>query len=235
MVKNIQLALLLLLLLIGSVAPALASFQYTLDANGSEKSGYLPDTGEAEDFLDAYYAEARVKNYTPDLHNSSLHYPYPSMSVDGWDPANFDTGSSYSASVDLFYNFNSATVARVSLDYSYSILVRWTGDYSNAGVSILLGNTELLNEGLSRYCVGSNEYQGLAISSNYSNVLDVEAGDTLTFKIWGYGESYRPGVYSQAKAQIYNVQISAVPLPGSIWLLGSGLIGIVGVRRKFKK
>jgi len=27
----------------------------------------------------------------------------------------------------------------------------------------------------------------------------------------------------------------AVPIPGAIWLLGSGLIGIVGVRRKFKK
>lgn len=28
---------------------------------------------------------------------------------------------------------------------------------------------------------------------------------------------------------------SPVPLPGAIWLLGSGLIGIVGIRRKFKK
>lgn len=28
---------------------------------------------------------------------------------------------------------------------------------------------------------------------------------------------------------------SPVPLPGAIWLLGSGLIGMVGTRRKFKK
>jgi len=28
---------------------------------------------------------------------------------------------------------------------------------------------------------------------------------------------------------------SPVPIPGAIWLLGSGLIGIVGIRRKFKK
>jgi hypothetical protein len=26
-----------------------------------------------------------------------------------------------------------------------------------------------------------------------------------------------------------------VPVPGAVWLLGSGLVGIVGVRRKFKK
>lgn len=28
---------------------------------------------------------------------------------------------------------------------------------------------------------------------------------------------------------------SQVPIPGAIWLLGSGLIGIVGIRKKFKK
>jgi len=29
--------------------------------------------------------------------------------------------------------------------------------------------------------------------------------------------------------------IEYVPIPGAVWLLGSGLIGIVGIRRKFKK
>jgi len=32
-----------------------------------------------------------------------------------------------------------------------------------------------------------------------------------------------------------NVRLSAVPIPGAVWLLGSGLIGIVGIRRKFRK
>jgi len=31
------------------------------------------------------------------------------------------------------------------------------------------------------------------------------------------------------------IQHSAVPIPGAIWLLGSGFIGIVGIRRKFIK
>jgi len=30
-------------------------------------------------------------------------------------------------------------------------------------------------------------------------------------------------------------QVSAIPIPGAVWFLGSGLIGIVGIRRKFKK
>jgi hypothetical protein len=28
---------------------------------------------------------------------------------------------------------------------------------------------------------------------------------------------------------------AVVPIPGAVWLLGSGLIGIVGLRRRFKK
>ena len=29
-------------------------------------------------------------------------------------------------------------------------------------------------------------------------------------------------------------KVSSVPIPGAIWLFGSGLIGIVGIRRKLK-
>ncbi|WP_207683794.1 VPLPA-CTERM sorting domain-containing protein [Desulfonema magnum] len=32
-----------------------------------------------------------------------------------------------------------------------------------------------------------------------------------------------------------NVNVSAFPIPGAVWLLGSGLIGLAGIRRKVKK
>ena len=33
-------------------------------------------------------------------------------------------------------------------------------------------------------------------------------------------------------AGIDNVQLSAIPIPGAFWLLGSGLLGLVGIRKK---
>ena len=47
---------------------------------------------------------------------------------------------------------------------------------------------------------------------------------------WGFQEgSYDNGAY------VINISSTPVPIPGAIWLLGSGLIGIVGIRRKLKK
>lgn len=34
---------------------------------------------------------------------------------------------------------------------------------------------------------------------------------------------------------VHDGDIGAIPIPGAVWLLGSGLIGIVGIRRKFKE
>jgi hypothetical protein len=35
-------------------------------------------------------------------------------------------------------------------------------------------------------------------------------------------------------AAVYGVQVAAVPIPAAVWLLGGGLIGLVGLRRKLK-
>jgi hypothetical protein len=38
-----------------------------------------------------------------------------------------------------------------------------------------------------------------------------------------------------AQVSAFRISGTAVPIPGAVWLLGSGLIGLVGLRRKLKK
>ena len=34
---------------------------------------------------------------------------------------------------------------------------------------------------------------------------------------------------------VTEIEATVVPIPGAVWLLGAGLLGLVGIRRKFKK
>ncbi len=61
-------------------------------------------------------------------------------------------------------------------------------------------------------------------------VFDFEAvpGETYFANIFGTGGG-------DVGAGLFGIEVAAVPIPGAIWLLGSGLIGIVGLRRTFRQ
>jgi len=71
----------------------------------------------------------------------------------------------------------------------------------------------------------------------------VDIGDS--FPAWYIDESLTPGetvpFTTYLKYKVPNnwlgidVKLVATPIPGAVWLLGSGLIGIVGIRRRFSE
>ncbi len=118
-------------------------------------------------------------------------------------------------------------------DNSYSV-VRWTastadtisiegyfgaGDGGAMSYYILLNGTVLFE----KYNDGNTE--------SFSLSETVASGDILEFVVgvgnYGYG-------YGNTPLDV-TITSSAVPVPAAVWLLGSGLIGLAGIRRKMGK
>ena len=84
-------------------------------------------------------------------------------------------------------------------------------------------------------------------AGNYWVAFEVRAGDTFDHGAMRYGAPepldayavYNPNYSSDYFSHGFDVGVkiqgNSVPLPAAVWLLGSGLIGFVGIRKKFSK
>ncbi|MBN2809134.1 MAG: PEP-CTERM sorting domain-containing protein, partial [Deltaproteobacteria bacterium] len=50
---------------------------------------------------------------------------------------------------------------------------------------------------------------------------------------WNFGSQIQAtGYLSQGETEDYKINVAPVPVPGAVWLLGSGFLGLLGIRRK---
>jgi len=90
------------------------------------------------------------------------------------------------------------------------------------------GNT--LSTNYSGYTVDDDMWQQLWVSAIAPSVTDSIKISFLFYDVSANWDGSAT-IYVDSVAESTN----AVPIPGAVWLLGSGLIGIVGIRRKFNK
>ena len=113
--------------------------------------------------------------------------------------------------------------APVTYVASFSVTDPVSGSFVNNQTEASLGvvdGSEVFGFGTS-----SDSSAGILDAGQYS--LDVLAGGRHT----GVNLMTPPDFYYVN----FDLQMSEVPIPGAIWLLGSGFIGLVGLRRKLRK
>lgn len=74
-----------------------------------------------------------------------------------------------------------------------------------------------------------NEHtSGIFTATDISAFSDLSSLTALSFMVGGAGDAFGNGTF-------FVDNVSTVPIPGAMFLFGSGMIGLVGIRKKFKK
>jgi hypothetical protein len=94
----------------------------------------------------------------------------------------------------------------------------------DAGVTVDFNNVYLNGQSLGNF----NAPSGSTTYLDWYLLGDFSQGFTLT------GDIVLNGTFSNGEASKVQVNVGYVPIPGAVWMLGSGLLGLVGLRRRFR-
>lgn len=147
-----------------------------------------------------------------------LPNPAPLSALVHNDTARFETERGGSSSRDLFFYYD-------------GISANWTDTTSGLRYALTLNSTLWVNSNLDDVLQSDALNQPVSWTSDATVV-----GEQTDFSLFYRLDTYDgPDLLGRDEARITTVdisQISAVPLPSAIWLLGSGIMGIAGIARR---
>jgi len=145
-------------------------------------------------------------------------------------------------SEDIIEPYTVNVLANTAADASILAVTdyQWGGLIFNGDDAITLENNGTVVDRIGQVGFDPGAEWGSGLVSTQDNTLrrksSITTGDT------SYDEAFDPSIEWDGYAQnTFNglgypgAEVSPVPIPAAAWLLGSGLIGIVGIRKKFKK
>ena len=142
-----------------------------------------------------------------------------------------------------------------SWDGTLNQYVTTASDTDRTAFLFNLNDTYKWNQKLSTDPLGSNgfyqTYNGSGYGPTFGGGHDLYVNNNLQFDYnypWGYGPHTTTGFDLDGITGLSNNEtnpenwattlevftISAVPIPSAVWLFGSGLIGLAGIRRRFR-
>ena len=105
------------------------------------------------------------------------------------------------------------------------------GYYDTNGVPVGEGNYGLNNTGdFSNLSSSAWYWSSTACELNPGTGMAWVFGPEKGYQYYYFYEGWSPS--SNEGLAVHTGTVSAVPVPGAVWLLGSGLLGLIGIRRK---
>jgi hypothetical protein len=168
-------------------------------------------------------------------HASLVHNTYWAQTVDAgvmntiYDVGNVTSGlasaSVSDTSLSAGYTGTGTPTARANMTWlaSADTTFRLTFDYAITNAS----SFQVMGLNLDTFAVPFNIITASG-SGHFDQTLSLLTGEQLFIEVKASG----PGTVNVTNI---NSNASAVPIPAAVWLLGSGLIGLVGLRRRFQK
>jgi hypothetical protein len=148
-----------------------------------------------------------------------------------WATAEF-YGNTYESKIPIFWAVNgdgtSSTVSLISTNVGG---VRYS--LTNNGTDWTTLPSSLNVNGGTKIFLQSGGVSSTVLMTYQAKLYPAEDNSPLYKTLIASFNGYTGG-FSISTAEGTNGAISPVPLPGAVWLLGTGLIGLVGVRRRFQ-
>ena len=141
---------------------------------------------------------------------------------DEWGP-NYNSGMKFMGWLDLsVYDTFALNLKNTStLDKAVGAQLFFNTGYTDSGENDVPNHSSL------QWIEKSNT---ASLSWDISSIANKEHVTAIGFKL---GTTHVDG-YSLDSGDNWQVKASSVPIPGAVWLLGSGLLGLIGFRRKMK-
>lgn len=178
------------------------------------------------------------------------HLYLDQMTSGQWDVFNTLPGGWYTglneAGIEVQYN----TVVTAQSGHNYIELDSHPGPNSNSSMSqdVVFGGGGLLLQFYYRPRTATADDNGISVwfDGNLVTRLNGVTSSSNNWVLYSYNlGSFDAGTYTLAFAAdgientlggfIDSASLQAVPIPGAVWLLGSGLLGLVGIRRRSRK